>query len=267
MVWFWLLLGCGGDQGAQADALVGEAAAGVEEDCADGRDGDVDGLLDCEDADCADRCEERDCDDALDEDEDGLLDCFDEDCWGAPSCLSPTVAPSGTEVSSRVLGGYGRFKEQRRYSHTFWLYAYATTTISEGTAHAVWGTVRFSPPSTSATINCVWFAEEMSFRRRKSAFSSFYDPRDTNRTSNFTRTGVELNEGCEYSSSAFLPQGMSLRFPDAVVGAGDIWYQGAGGYHHWESYYYDGIDFLTGYDQTWMLSSFQTGETFTRTLP
>ncbi len=54
------------------------------EDCADGADNDGDGLLDCEDDDCANApaCFESACDDGTDNDGDGFIDCTDADCWG-----------------------------------------------------------------------------------------------------------------------------------------------------------------------------------------
>lgn len=53
-----------------------------EGDCADGVDGDGDGAIDCADADCGSLniCRESECLDGEDDDGDGLVDCFDMDC-------------------------------------------------------------------------------------------------------------------------------------------------------------------------------------------
>jgi len=80
-----------------------------DEDCDDGIDNDGDGLVDCEDGDCAEACSEAaSCDDAADNDGDGWTDCQDEDCWG--------VCPRSP--SARVQGG--RLHMTRWYSNAFW---------------------------------------------------------------------------------------------------------------------------------------------------
>lgn len=53
----------------------------LAEDCWDGEDNDLDGLVDCADDDCEDACVE-DCEDGADNDEDSLVDCSDPDCDG-----------------------------------------------------------------------------------------------------------------------------------------------------------------------------------------
>ncbi len=54
----------------------------AESDCDDGSDNDGDGAADCADADCTSQpfCTEQNCQDGLDNDEDGLIDCQDMDC-------------------------------------------------------------------------------------------------------------------------------------------------------------------------------------------
>jgi subtilisin-like proprotein convertase family protein len=59
--------------------------------CGDGTDDDGDGLIDCEDPDCASdpRCEgllESDCSNGTDDDGDGLIDCADDDCDARGPC-------------------------------------------------------------------------------------------------------------------------------------------------------------------------------------
>ncbi len=73
------------------DALAGEVPALVPDRelmCGDGQDGDGDGTVDCEDADCQGRepCLEVVCDDERDLDFDGLVDCDDPDCVDTAVC-------------------------------------------------------------------------------------------------------------------------------------------------------------------------------------
>jgi len=107
-----------------ARAGTPELSSVNEFQCGDGADEDLDGLLDCDDPDCAERppcvedcandvdddgngltdcddprctdddaCTERECGDEMDEDNDGLVDCDDPDCDG--------VQPCGRETSCR----------------------------------------------------------------------------------------------------------------------------------------------------------------------
>ena len=63
-----------------------------ELNCTDGLDDDLDGDIDCADADCASAStcgpENTDvfCADSIDNDADGLTDCADTDCYGHPGC-------------------------------------------------------------------------------------------------------------------------------------------------------------------------------------
>ena len=61
-----------------------EGPATGEQDCYDGKDGDGDGKVDCDDEDCG--CPEKECDDGTDNDHDGKVDCDDADCGGDPNC-------------------------------------------------------------------------------------------------------------------------------------------------------------------------------------
>ncbi|MBU0553914.1 hypothetical protein KKF91_14770 [Myxococcota bacterium] len=55
--------------------------------CNDNLDDDLDGLLDCNDPDCATWCsQEHICDDGIDNEGDGLSDCNDPDCAGVGIC-------------------------------------------------------------------------------------------------------------------------------------------------------------------------------------
>lgn len=76
--------------------VVGVAGGGAtgcgeskpEANCRDGVDNDDDGLIDCEDDDCATSffCPEVDCEDGVDNDGDGLVDCADDDCERETPC-------------------------------------------------------------------------------------------------------------------------------------------------------------------------------------
>ena len=72
-------------------ACFGLLHCDFEYGCADGIDDDGDGLVDCEDPDCADQpaCNPVDvevCDDTIDNDGDGATDCDDLDCEADPFC-------------------------------------------------------------------------------------------------------------------------------------------------------------------------------------
>ncbi|MCA8960904.1 MAG: hypothetical protein KDC38_10350, partial [Planctomycetes bacterium] len=58
------------------------------EDCTDGLDNDMDGLVDCDDPDCTNdpACPEI-CDDGVDNDADGAIDCADSECVADPICI------------------------------------------------------------------------------------------------------------------------------------------------------------------------------------
>jgi len=66
---------CVTDNGGDA---ICEGPVVGETQCFDGKDGDGDGKVDCEDSDC--RCERGLCDDGIDNDGDGSVDCDDNDC-------------------------------------------------------------------------------------------------------------------------------------------------------------------------------------------
>lgn len=78
----------GAADGGAADGGAPDGGATVETDCSDGTDDDGDGLIDCDDPDCAgaEACIEQDCTDGSDDDGDGLTDCDDPDCLGNPWC-------------------------------------------------------------------------------------------------------------------------------------------------------------------------------------
>ena len=87
-----------GDPCTAGDTCVGgacEAGAGVgcETECADDKDDDGDGDVDCADSDCAQAANclpETDCGNKIDDDSDGKIDCDDEDCAADAACQVPT---------------------------------------------------------------------------------------------------------------------------------------------------------------------------------
>ncbi|MFT4622488.1 MAG: hypothetical protein ACI8PZ_001144 [Myxococcota bacterium] len=76
---------CGSNVDEDEDGLVDcedpDCAEICTEDCTDGLDNDLDGLRDCADPDCDGRCVE-DCTDGRDNDGDVYIDCDDADCIG-----------------------------------------------------------------------------------------------------------------------------------------------------------------------------------------
>ena len=80
---------------------------GLPEVCdpSQGKDDDCDGLVDCEDSECAEdaKCEESDCSDGLDSDLDGATDCMDDDCWGEQTCHASELHIHGGELAHQVF--------------------------------------------------------------------------------------------------------------------------------------------------------------------
>ena len=96
---------------------VGKGPLPVEVACADGRDDDADGLVDCEDGECFAACTER-CDDGVDDDGDGDVDCRDEDCWGRSTCDVPaTVRECGRGRRKDDNAGQGERCDRDIASH------------------------------------------------------------------------------------------------------------------------------------------------------
>ena len=60
------------------------------EQCTNEIDDDGDGLIDCDDPDCANdpACQIEDCVNGFDDDGDGLIDCDDDDCTNNSACLT-----------------------------------------------------------------------------------------------------------------------------------------------------------------------------------
>ena len=80
------------------ETALSESSPRLEPDrelmCADGADGDRDGMSDCDDPDCVDRepCLELSCEDGQDNDNDGAIDCDDLDCIAESLCQESECA-------------------------------------------------------------------------------------------------------------------------------------------------------------------------------
>ena len=76
-----------------------------ENSCSDGVDNDEDELLDCLDPDCAgsDDCDEAGlCLDGLDNDGDGLTDCQDSECMNVDECFSACLEEESIDLGSTI---------------------------------------------------------------------------------------------------------------------------------------------------------------------
>ena len=178
---------------ADGDCDDGDASVnpGAAEDCADGRDDDCDGLLDCEDGDClrGPACEESGwCLDGLDNDDDGLADCLDDECWSeAGTCL----------FASRVRqGGRARWHRVRAWG----------TGLGSGSATLVEGTLRIrgsTAPASSPEASCTWRADRATF----GGFSMVAGGTWVAQAAHVDRSGFALSPACPVGPavSVFLP--------------------------------------------------------------
>ena len=83
-------------------------ASGAVEDCSNGFDDDLDGLVDCDDADCgadpACAAPVEDCSNGFDDDGNGLVDCDDSACAADPACAPPPVEDCANGVDDNWDG-------------------------------------------------------------------------------------------------------------------------------------------------------------------
>ncbi len=97
----------GGDDGDKVDDSAVER---VETSCTNNQDDDVDGLIDCDDDDCAADpvClapdAETSCEDGVDEDLDTLTDCDDPDCDAELTCIWPSAIQVDLEATLTAYG-------------------------------------------------------------------------------------------------------------------------------------------------------------------
>ncbi len=81
-----MIVGCGAEPRERDDYEI----------CDNGVDDDADGLIDCEDTDCASACTTGEvCDNGVDDDDDGLADCDDPEC--ASACTTGEVCDNGVD--------------------------------------------------------------------------------------------------------------------------------------------------------------------------
>jgi hypothetical protein len=110
---------CESSADEDCDGLVGcddpdcagepECCVPVSEICTDEADNDCDGLVDCDDPDCAAEPEccvpsPEQCSNEVDDDCDGLEDCDDPDCTTKPECCVPTFEYCGDGLDNDCDG-------------------------------------------------------------------------------------------------------------------------------------------------------------------
>lgn len=238
---FVLLVACGGDKdddsattssGTTVGTTPAGAATGVAsgtasgtptelEDCTDGVDNDLDGLLDCEDDDCvsSSACLESDCTNGTDDDADGLVDCLDEDCWG-----------NGCQVTIATLQTFGPVEVKAVSS---WRTVYGdpscagSSSAFEGTITLPnpAGTVQHIPASGGTWTTCDWSASASEITMYSSSFASYAVPLPV------SRTGFAIDPSCAIQDSSFLPQHWLLNVTGSTVdmrtrpsGNGPVWW-------------------------------------------
>ncbi len=155
---------------------TGPADTGTEaapEDCGDGVDNDLDGLVDCEDADCTESCTE-DCSDGVDNDLDGYADCQDSSCWG--------IAPCAQSIQVRLESGQGALQSEHwtplASGEMHWTFEVALENVT--------GTGTLSLESSS--LSCAWSASALDL-------TSSYDHWDGQRR-RMTARRVESSGAC-----------------------------------------------------------------------
>lgn len=189
-----LLLGCGSSPEA--------------DDCYDGRDNDRDGLIDCEDGDCAHttQCEEI-CGNEIDDDGDGAVDCGDDACFGEKGCPSQVG----------LQGGHVWTAGDRQYSLDLWSATLSSTFEARLLATQVEGTVQGSWHHHPTT--CTWTLDRVSWEgwgdRFRSVFGSSFVNNDALGP---YRTGFAVSKGCPWKAPSFLPGQLGLdRVPRELV--------------------------------------------------
>ncbi|MED5373854.1 MAG: hypothetical protein VX899_22740 [Myxococcota bacterium] len=201
--------------------------ADSETDCFDGVDEDRDGLMDCEDADCADAwaCTESDCSDGSDNDGDGLADCDDDDCLARQECgLERELVLSSAQLYRTET--HGRLKDgdieqlSTRYA--------ATLADLEGSIR--YSKVPGAALSTASQVgSCSFHFDRLELGFNTSSFAmqhSFTEP---------SSSGLVLGSGCEgLSAEDLFPLQKQLHYLDRDPlrsygfighGVGEIWAQ------------------------------------------
>ncbi len=199
------------DSDADSDA---DTDIATESDCDDGLDDDGDGLVDCEDGDCAEaeHCEELICDDGLDNEGDGLTDCEDDDCWG-PHChpLGVKVQATGGNLWRRA----SYIGERREGGYTWDRHWHTTEATLRSTATG-WasGVVRVLPSGASgwgegSTMSCDWSVASASLGRSELRYRNYWGG-SVQVYPWQHRAGLTIEPGCRLDSTWFMPQTLFL---------------------------------------------------------
>lgn len=181
---------------------VEDPACPVQEYCGNGRDDDQDGLVDCEDGDCAAAavCVER-CEGGEDEDQDGLVDCADDDCLGTEACP--------VQARARVLEGSGKLKRWERSVVNGYFGSY----VDQGwilDLDSVVGVVEVLPLDarwSTATEDAV---RQCSFRYASASVVSQPECPWEPDAIKLYRHGLRVGEGCGEVGSSVLPRMLRL---------------------------------------------------------
>ena len=213
-----LAVGCSGDKGAtncDTDCPDADAAADTDadtdtdpdtdtdtpaEDCGDGIDNDGDGLLDCEDGDCATDplcLPEGDC--ADDMDNDGRTDCNDDDCWGNGCAVTVANLNSATHVGRNYHHYTRAYYGSPACAGTYDYFNYFRAIVGAT------GTVQHMPASTPVWSTCTWGVGQTYWSGSQSGGTMGYG---------VTRVGFHIQSGCALDNSDFLPQ--YLNFDDGA---------------------------------------------------
>ena len=197
-----------------------------ELDCGDGNDDDGDGLVDCEDGDCAEVCVE-DCASEGDEDDDGLADCADDECWGLADCGGAQVQVTGGTLTLDIEKSFASwYHADRGYGSetTTMLSTYAIREVrlvqAEG---ALTGQVGFQ--TGSGTVSCGWGADLVAFYNHRSSAGSSVT------SSGLSWAGFTTTGACGGLGSWFLPSAAdfsnprALRVPTSFAGDEPEWLQ------------------------------------------
>lgn len=252
------------------------------ERCANGRDDDCDGLMDCEDDDCETdpSCVERVCDDDLDDDGDGRVDCTDDDCWGTAACIDART------LRARVLSG----RAQRDQARAVWLascYAKATSfgppenelrmsrQLGHTGLHATNVIGSLAIETSAGTATCAWGISAGGWRVTREDAILTGQSMAAVEVLGILRSGFWIDDDCPISTSGFLPDRLEV---ESISAAGSLgWYAPLGRWHRsgTDDYgYFSSADPL-GEGERWYChgetadsfsyryATLQTGDTFT----
>ena len=205
----WIfVLACSADKDVQEEVDTEDTAQEViteELDCTDGIDNDSDGLLDCEDGDCAEDsvCLE-DCTDGIDNDNNGLTDRLD------PYCA----------VEVQVTGGMMTWREGSYLR---------STTARTGVDIDYWSV---SIQDVSGLIwyqgqTCSWTVDQVAFGNRSGHALYYSSPIYGNMYNAPARTNLQISPACaSLDTQTVFPQDMWKGGTDHFFGGGWYYYTG-----------------------------------------